>query len=96
MVGVVELECNPIARSAKGRVLPLSLKGGTPFGSVKKGARLPLIQKGSLKPKKKDDRGSSKSTLAASLSPLIVDLDSVVNVVNEERRDGTHKSHPLV
>ncbi|KAK8656055.1 hypothetical protein V6N13_108614 [Hibiscus sabdariffa] len=40
-----EVERTPITRSAKCRVLPLLIKGGTPLGSVKKGARLPTTQK---------------------------------------------------
>ncbi|KAK8675332.1 hypothetical protein V6N13_033401 [Hibiscus sabdariffa] len=55
VVAVDESERNPNARSVKGRVLPFSLRGGIPLGSVKKVAGLPLGQKGSLKPRKKDD-----------------------------------------
>ncbi|KAK9028278.1 hypothetical protein V6N11_068085 [Hibiscus sabdariffa] len=85
MIEMGEVERTPITRSAKCRVLPLLIKGGTPLGSVKKGARLPTTQKVSLKPKKKDDRGASRSTLAASLSPLIAELHSAVNDGNGER-----------
>ncbi|KAK8478345.1 hypothetical protein V6N11_032966 [Hibiscus sabdariffa] len=79
MVEVGEVERALVARSAKGRVLPLSIKGGNPLGLVKKGVGLLPTQKMSLKPKKKYDRGTSKATLAASLSPLIAELDSMMN-----------------
>ncbi|KAL4311561.1 hypothetical protein GQ457_01G024020 [Hibiscus cannabinus] len=76
VIEVGDVERTMVARSAKGWALPLFLKGGGPLRSVKKGVGLPTTQKVSLKPKKKNDQGALKSTLAASLSPLIVDLDS--------------------
>ncbi|KAK8481012.1 hypothetical protein V6N12_067066 [Hibiscus sabdariffa] len=91
-----QVERAPVARSAKGRVLPLSIKGGTPLGSVKKGVELPTTQKMNLKPKKTDDRVTSKATLAASLSPLIAELDSSMNDGSEERGEGADMSQPQV
>ncbi|KAK8598849.1 hypothetical protein V6N13_076795 [Hibiscus sabdariffa] len=93
---VGEVERAPVARSAKGRVLPLSIKGGTPLGSVKKGVELPTTQKMNLKPKKTDDRVTSKATLAASLSPLIAELDSSMNDGSEERGEGADMSQPQI
>ncbi|KAK8636256.1 hypothetical protein V6N13_004960 [Hibiscus sabdariffa] len=42
VVEVVDVERAPIAQGTKGRMLPMSIKGGTSLGSTKKSARLPM------------------------------------------------------
>ncbi|KAK8646300.1 hypothetical protein V6N13_120092 [Hibiscus sabdariffa] len=93
VVTVDESENNTGIRNATGRVLPASLRGGSSLGSVKKGAGLPLGQKGSLKPRKKDVRGPSSSTLAASLAPLVAELESAGRCIIEGREHGSTTAH---
>ncbi|KAK9030127.1 hypothetical protein V6N11_031558 [Hibiscus sabdariffa] len=80
-------------RNVTGRVLPASIRGGSSLVSVKKGADLPLGQKGSLKPRKKDARGPSSSTLAASLAPLVAKLESAGKGVVDGRGYGLSTEH---
>ncbi|KAL4304528.1 hypothetical protein GQ457_10G007360 [Hibiscus cannabinus] len=81
-------------RNMTGQVLPSSIRGGSSLGSTKKGAGLPLGHKGSLKPRKKDTRGPSSSTLAASLAPLVAELESAGKGVIDRRGPGLNTEHP--
>ncbi|KAK8685447.1 hypothetical protein V6N13_041448 [Hibiscus sabdariffa] len=68
-------------------MLPASIRNGSSKTKTKNPVALKGVQRQGNKMKKKDDRGSMKPSLAASVSALISDLDKAKNADMTRRMD---------
>ncbi|KAL4278708.1 hypothetical protein GQ457_03G007490 [Hibiscus cannabinus] len=65
----------PNPKPVKSRVLPSSIRGTVPRGSVKKGVGNSVNSKLGIKHTKRDDRGQVNPVVHSSLAALVADLD---------------------